>query len=90
MKKNTAVDLQDHLMARIEALSDEGLKGEKLDSEIRRTEATVKVAGAMIDNARVVLDAQRLLAEYGGKPALDRKSFPMLIGNKGDNNGDGA
>ena len=80
MKKNTAVDLHDHLMARIERLADEDLSGEDLEAEIRRSEATVKVAGSVIENARLVLAAERHFAEYDIKPS--RETLPMLTTKK--------
>ena len=43
---------------------------------------TVKVGNAIVGNARVVLDAQRLAAEHG--TAFDEKAVPMLTARKLD------
>ena len=55
--KNTTLDLNNHLMAQIERLSDEDLTGEELDAEVTRATALGKVAQTMIANNRLVLDA---------------------------------
>lgn len=56
--KNKLSDLNDHLFAQIERLSDEDLKGDDLEVELRRTGAVTNVAKEIISNARLVLDAQ--------------------------------
>lgn len=60
--KNRLGNLHDHLMARIEALGDEGVTGEALKEEIARSKAATQVASAIIDNARLALDAERHFA----------------------------
>ena len=74
--KNTMMDLNDHLFARIEKLGEEGLDGDDLKAEIQRSEATVKVAGAVIDNARVALDAVKFMADQG--VVVDKSDLPMI------------
>lgn len=56
--KNTLSDLNDHLFAQMERLSDEDLKGDDLERELKRTSAVTGVAKEIISNARLVLDAQ--------------------------------
>ncbi|WP_297639464.1 hypothetical protein [uncultured Clostridium sp.] len=63
--KNTLGDLNNHLFAQLERLSEEDLKGENLQSEILRTKAITDVASKIIDNASLVLKAQELVNEYG-------------------------
>ena len=77
--KNTMVDLHNHLMARIEALSDEGTSGEALEAEIERSKAVGSLATVMIGNARLALDVDRHLSEYGRKNA-GTALVPMLEG----------
>ena len=72
--KNTMQDLHNHLFARIEALGDEALTGDALDAEIRRTEATVKLAGVVVEVGSLQVRAWALSAEYGDKP----KVSPLL------------
>ena len=74
--KNTMQDLHNHLFARIEALSDESLAGEALNAEIRRTEATVKLAATVVEVGSLQVRAWALSAEYGDKP----KVHPLLTG----------
>lgn len=59
--KNTLVDLNNHLFAELERLSDEDLKGEELESELKRQKGITEVARNIVDNAKVVLDARKFL-----------------------------
>lgn len=65
--KNSLQDLNDHLFAQLERLSDEDLDGEALEKEIARSKAVGDMAGKIIDNAHVVLEGEKLRAEYGGR-----------------------
>ena len=58
-KKNTMVDLHDHLMEQLETLADPDLSGEALDEQIKRSEAVTAVAETIIDNAGTMLRAQK-------------------------------
>lgn len=62
--KNKLTDLNDHLFAQLERLGDEGLKGDALSIEIERSKAINSVASQVINNARLVLDANIAAAEY--------------------------
>lgn len=61
--KNKLLDLNNHLFAQLERLSDEETKGEPLKEEIERSKAIGSIACHIIDNARLALDAQKALAE---------------------------
>ena len=63
--KNKLSDLNNHLFAQLERLSDEGIKGEDLDEEIRRAEAVCNVATQIIDNGSLALKAEKMKQEYG-------------------------
>lgn len=65
--KNKLVDLNNHLFAQIERLSDEELSDEALAKECKRTEAIVLVGEQIIENATLALNGAKLVAEYGGK-----------------------
>jgi len=56
--KNRLSDLNDHLFAQMERLSDESLKGDALREEVGRAKVISSVATQIIANARLVLDAQ--------------------------------
>jgi hypothetical protein len=64
--KNKLVDLNNHLFAQLERLSEEGLTPEQLDMEIRRTDAMARISMQIIETAEVGIRAAKLIAEYGG------------------------
>jgi len=66
--KNSLADLNNHLFAQIERLSDEGLTPEKIDQEAKRGEAIVAVADQIIRNAGLQLAAARLISDHGHDP----------------------
>lgn len=57
--KNKLTDLNDHLFAQLERLSDEDITTEQLETEVKRTAAIIDTAKVIIDNARVVVDAHK-------------------------------
>lgn len=65
MTKNKISDLNDHLFAQLERLSEEDLGAEKIESEVKRTEAIVSVADQISRNADLQLKAAKLYAEHG-------------------------
>lgn len=73
--KNRITDLNDHLFAQIERLSTEGLSKEQLEIEVQRTDAMVKIADMVVDNARLGIQAATLVANHGDR---FRKDLPML------------
>lgn len=70
--KNKLLDLNNHLFAQLERLSDESLTAEQLDAEVKRTGALVAVGDQIVRNADLALKAARLIAEEGAwvKPML--------------------
>lgn len=56
--KNSLSDLNNHLFAQMERLSDESLTGEKLQEEIHCAKAVTGISSQIISNARLVLDAE--------------------------------
>ena len=78
--KNSVINVNDHLIARLEELGQENLSPEELENVVKRADASVKVASALTANGRLVLDAQRLAAEHGVE--FDRETAPMLTGRK--------
>lgn len=75
--KNRLTDLNDILFAQLERLSDETLSPEAIEQEIKRTQSVVQVADRIVDNARLQLDAAKLIADSG---ADMRKRIPATLG----------
>lgn len=71
--KNKLIDLNNHLFAQLERLSDEDNSGEKLQEEIERSKAVGSIARNIIDNARLALDAQKALGD-------SVRTLPAMIG----------
>jgi hypothetical protein len=65
--KNKLTDLNDHLFAQLERLSEEGLSQEDIAKEIDRSRAMVEVADAIISNADLQFRAVKLAADHGAK-----------------------
>lgn len=65
MVKNTLGDLNNHLFAQLEKLVDEDLKGDELESEIRRSEVMAKVGEQIIKTGELQLKAMQHMDEYG-------------------------
>lgn len=61
--KNKLIDLNNHLFAQMERLSDEDLTADKLTDEINRSQAIQKIASVIIDNAKLALDAHKAINE---------------------------
>jgi hypothetical protein len=58
--KNTLGDLNNHLFAQLERLSDEELTGEKLEEEMKRAKSITNVATQIIANGSLVLEARKV------------------------------
>lgn len=80
--KNTLQDLNNYLFDAIERLEDDELTAEELDIEIKRSEAVTKIAGTIISNANIQLQALKHADEYGYK---GERRMPALLA--GGNNG---
>ena len=60
MARNKLTDLNDHLFAQIERLNDETLTPEQMELELKKADAMEKVSKQVIDNSRIVLEAENL------------------------------
>ena len=60
MMKNTLQDLNNHLFAQLERLTDEDLTDEQLEHEIKRSKCVVSVAHTIVDNTRVQVDIYKI------------------------------
>lgn len=63
--KNRLSDLNNHLFAQIERLSDEGLSSEQIDQEVERAKAIVGVSDQIVGAASLQFKAAELIARHG-------------------------
>ncbi|SFG10135.1 hypothetical protein [Sporolactobacillus nakayamae] len=57
--RNTLGDLNNHLFAQLERLSDENLTSEELEEEMKRAKSITGVASQIIANGALVLEAKK-------------------------------
>jgi hypothetical protein len=74
--KNRLTDLNDILFAQLERLTNEDLKPEQIEAEIKRAQSVVQVSDKIIENAGLQLDAAKLVAQHGGDP---KKRIPASL-----------
>jgi len=74
--KNKLIDLNNHLFAQMERVSDEDLKDDDLIREINRSKAVSNIAAQIINNAKLALDAHKAINDGLIKTA------PEMIGMK--------
>lgn len=72
--KNTLTDLNNHLFAQLERISEEGITDAKLIFESGRTKDVTSLAKEIISNARLVLDAQTRINDIP-----ERKELPKIL-----------
>ena len=82
--KNKLTDLNNHLFAQLERLSDEELTGEQIADEVKRADAVVAVADQIVRNADLQLKAVTILANHGARVAphltmLEKAEAPALV-----------
>ena len=75
--KNTLSDLNDYLFMEIEKLSDDDLSDDEINRECKKARAIQGLAHAVINNARLVLDAKKLDIEEG-----EHVAPRILLGNE--------
>jgi hypothetical protein len=81
--KNKLADLNNHLFAQLERLSDEDLKGEELQGEIQRSQAVTNVAKQIINNGSLVLHAHKAVSD--GLVNNGHKMLGILAGYEDEN-----
>jgi hypothetical protein len=75
--KNKLADLNNHLFAQLERLSDEGLSAKKMEAEIRRADAIIGLSREIIDNAALQVKAVGLIVQHGDSL---KRHLPMITG----------
>ena len=63
------------LFEQMERLQDDDLKGENLETELKKTKSIVDVASTVIENASLSLEAQKFLIDMG---ISTKVNIPML------------
>lgn len=79
--KNSLADLNNHLFAQLERLGDEDITDEDLNKEIQRAEAIKGVATKIIENAQVVLKAEKMRVDL---QIEDEDTTKFLTGRKSE------
>lgn len=76
--KNKLTDLNNHLFAQLERLSEEDLTAEQIEQEVKRADAIVSVSDQIVRNADLQLKAVTILANHGDrfKPHLTMLEAP--------------
>jgi hypothetical protein len=79
--KNKLADLNNHLFAQLERLSEEGLSAEKIEAEAKRADAIVAVSEQILRGADLNLKAVQIVANHGDRflrmlPALGNGAEP--------------
>lgn len=65
--KNKLTDLNNHLFAQLERLSEEDLSPEQIETEVKRADAIVSVSDQIVRGADLQLKALNLLAVHGDR-----------------------
>lgn len=76
--KNTLTDLNNYLFEQLERLNDDGLTEEQLERELRKTDATTKIAEKIIANGELAFKTMKHMDDYGYN-VKDRHMPKMLI-----------
>lgn len=66
--KNKLSDLNNHLFAQLERLSEENLTPEQIENEAKRGEAIVKVADQILHMASLQIQAAKIASDHGVNP----------------------
>lgn len=61
---NKISDLNNHLFAQLEKLSDDELTGDKLKEEIERAKAITSISNNIIQTGKLALEAEQFISEY--------------------------
>lgn len=68
--------LNNHLFASLESLSKEDLKDDELKDAIEKSKAVQGIAGSILNNAKLALEAKQLQCEYG------LQEMPIMLTDK--------
>lgn len=78
---NNLQDLNAILFQQLDALDNPDLSDEQFHRQVEKSEAVIKVSSAILNNAKLALEAQKHFDEYGMERTID---IPLLgISNEG-------
>ena len=75
--KNTLSDLNNALFEQLERLNDDELTEEQLDRELRKTDATVKIAEKIIANGELAFKTMKHMDDYGYN--VKERTVPKML-----------
>ena len=78
MARNKLTDLNNHLFAQLERLSDEELTAEQLADEMKRANSINNVARSIIDNAKTSLAGADFAYKYQSSGKLMPEQFGVM------------
>ena len=80
--KNTLTDLNNYLFEQLERLNDDGLTEEQLERELRKTDATTKIAEKIIANGELAFKTMKHMDDYGYN--VKYRHMPKMLTAEGD------
>lgn len=75
--KNTLSDLNNALFEQLERLNDDDMTEEQLDRELRKTDATVKIAEKIIANGELAFKTMKHMDDYGYN--VKERTVPKML-----------
>ncbi|MYI76071.1 MAG: hypothetical protein F4057_12485 [Acidobacteria bacterium] len=79
--KNKLTDLNDHLFSAIERLNQEGMKPEKIQTEVTRGKAIAQLSEQVLKSGALALEAEKFRAEIGYGRTSPKAHLPALLEN---------
>ena len=80
--KNTLTDLNNYLFEQLERLNDDGLTEDQLERELRKTDATTKIAEKIIANGELAFKTMKHMDDYGYN--VKDRHMPQMLAAEGD------
>ena len=65
--KNKLIDLNNHLFAQIERLSEENMTAEQIEAEAKRADAIVAISDQILAGHKLQLAAVNIIAQHGDR-----------------------
>lgn len=78
--KNTLGDLNNYLFEQLERINDDSLTPDEVEMQMKKTQTIVNVSNAIIGNAKLGLEATKIMCEYG-RSENPADYIPKLITN---------